>query len=329
LKSAGRIFPVTNMTKAGLLLVLLLGRLSAAGQDDTLTLDDDLLRSAEQWAKENLDEDALRVLQSADQDKVRQFLAQIQKQFHGEYVVDLASLKDTAKNIVPLLQSYDETLPYAIWLNTRLDYLDVADQFKLIIPLPKAEPGQPPKPWPNPAPQKEREVWVRELAERPWPKNAKPYIANLKPIFATEKVPPELVWIAEVESSFDPRARSPIGATGLFQLMPNTAQRYGLRTWPLDQRLKPETSGRAAAQYLRHLHGHFKDWRLALAAYNAGEGTVQALLERRKATSFDSIADRLPAETQLFVPKVEATLYRREGLKLSQLHLPSPSRQTP
>ena len=317
------------MKKAGLLLVLLLAGATTPAQDDTLTLDDDLLRSAEQWAKDNLDEDALRVLQSADQDKVRKFLAQIQKQFHGEYVVDLAQLKDAANNILPLLESYDETLPYAVWLKTRLDYLDVADQFRLVIPLPKTEPGQPPRPRPNPPPQKEREVWVRELAERPWPKNAKPYVAYLKPIFAAEKIPPELVWIAEVESSFDPRARSPVGAAGLFQLMPETAQRYGLRTWPLDQRLKPETNGRAAARYLRYLRGHFKDWRLALAAYNAGEGTVQSLLERRKATTFDAIADRLPAETQMFVPKVEATLYRREGLKLSQLHLPSPSRQTP
>src|SRR5437899_10106678 len=45
---------------------------------------------------------------------------------------------------------------------------------------------------------------------------------------------------AEVESSFDPRARSPEGAAGLFQLMPSTAKRYGLRTWPLDQRLRSE-----------------------------------------------------------------------------------------
>ncbi|HWW01101.1 MAG TPA: lytic transglycosylase domain-containing protein [Candidatus Acidoferrum sp.] len=317
------------MKKTGLLLILLFAGLNTPGQNDTLTVDDDLLRSAQQWAKENLDEDALRVLQSADQEKVRQFLAEIQKQFHGEYVVDLAGLKDAARTVLPLLESYEETLPYALWLKARLDYLEVADQFRLLIPPPKTEPGQPPRHPPNPAPQREREVWVRELAERPWPKNAKPYISCLKPIFAAEKVPPELVWIAEVESSFDPRARSPVGAAGLFQLMPDTARRYGLRTWPLDQRLKPETSGRAAAQYLRYLRGHFKDWRLALAAYNAGEGTVQSLLAWRKAASFDAIADRLPAETQMFVPKVEATLFRREGVKLSQLHLPSPSKRTP
>jgi membrane-bound lytic murein transglycosylase D len=101
--------------------------------------------------------------------------------------------------------------------------------------------------------------------------------------------------------------------------MPATAKRFGLRTWPLDQRLKPETSARAAAQYLHSLHARFHDWRLALAAYNAGEGTVDNLLARRKVHTFDAISTALPAETQMFVPKIEATLLRREGMKLSQL----------
>ncbi len=285
---------------------------------------DDLLDSAEQWAQENLDEDALRVLQNVDREKVRRFLADLQKQFQGEYVIDLAALRDNARTIVPILESYEETLPYALWLKSRLDYFDVADQLRLKIPPPKVEPGQPPKPIPNPAPKLEREVWVTRLTERPWPEGAKEYVTRLKPVFAAEKVPPELVWVAEVESSFDPRARSPVGAAGLFQLMPTTAQRYGLKTtWPFDQRLKAEPSARAAAQYLRYLHRHFKDWRLALAAYNAGEGTVQNLLTRQKARSFDEIASKLPAETQMYVPRIEATLLRREGLKLSQLQLPA------
>jgi len=229
------------------------------------------------------------------------------------------SLKDAARGAVPLLESYEETLPYALWLKTRLDYLEVAEEFRLLIPSPKPTPGKPPKPLPNPSPQKEREIWIHKVVERPWPKTAQPYVSRLKPIFAAEKVPTQLVWVAEVESSFDPRARSPAGAAGLFQLMPTTAKRYGLRTWPMDQRLKPETSARAAAQYLRVLHAHFHDWRLALAAYNAGEGTVDNLLARRKVHTFDAIATGLPAETQMYVPKIEATILRREGMKLSQL----------
>src|SRR5581483_6863797 len=193
--------------------------LSSQAQNEAVTLDD-LVSSAQQWAQENLDEDALHVLQQADREKVQQALADLQKQFQGEYVLDLAGLKDTAKSVIPLLESYEETLPYALWLKTRLDYLDVADQFRLIIPPPKRSPGQPPRPAPNPAPQKEREIWISKLSERSYPGYAKPYINRLKPVFASEQVPPELVWVAEVESSFDPRVRSPAGAAGLFQLMP-------------------------------------------------------------------------------------------------------------
>jgi peptidoglycan lytic transglycosylase D len=304
-----------------LIMLMLANSLAALGQNNpsnAITLDD-ILQSAQDWARDNLDEDALRVLQSADQEKVRQFLDSIQKEFQGEYVIDLAQLKDAARIVVPILESHEETLPYAVWLKARMDYLEAADEFRLIVPAPNAEPGKPPPPIPNPQPAQEREIWVRKLSTRPWPKEAKPYVSQLKPVFAAEKVPTELVWIAEVESSFDPRARSPAGAAGLFQLMPATAKQYGLRTWPFDQRLKSEESARATAQYLAYLHGRFKDWRLTLAAYNAGEGVVQRLLERHKAGTYDAIATHLPAETQLFVPKVEATVLRREGVKLSQL----------
>jgi membrane-bound lytic murein transglycosylase D len=212
-------------------------------------------------------------------------------------------------------------MPYALWLKNRLDYLDVADRLRLIIPPPRPRPGQPTPRRHEPTPQKEREVWVSEISARSYPDNARPYLPKLKSIFAAEHVPTELVWIAEVESSFDPRVRSPAGAAGLFQLMPATAKRYGLRTgWPLDQRLTVQPSAQAAAHYLRDLHRRFKDWRLALAAYNAGEGTVENLLASRKARTYDEIAGRLPIETQMYVPKVEATLFRREGIKLAQLH---------
>lgn len=310
------------MRKLWLAALLLVSSPCVLGQDETITLDD-LMQSADQWAKDNLNDDALRVLQDLDREKVRQFFKEIEKQLHGPYVIDVASLKDTAKAVLPLLESYEETKPYAAWLKAQLDYLEVADELRRITPPPKVEPGQPPKPTPNPAPKIEREVWTRKLADRPWPAAAKPYVTRLKPVFAAQGVPPQLVWIAEVESSFDPRARSPAGAAGLFQLMPATAKRYGLRTWPLDHRLRPDEGAQAAAKYLAHLHGQFKDWRLALAAYNAGEGTVQRLLKQRNAKGFDAIATRLPAETQMYVPRVEATLARREGVKLTDLRLPS------
>lgn len=312
---------LTLMSKAIVLACALVVSNAAPGwaQEQSVTLDDDLLRSAEQWARDNLDEDALRVLQSADREKIQQLLKQMQRELRGEYVVDLAGLKEAVQNALPLLESYEETLPYAVWLRSRLDYLEAADHFRLIIPAPKREPAKTPKPAPNPTPKMEREVWVEQISKEPWPTAAKAYVPRLKAVFTAQKAPPELIWMAEVESSFDPRARSPDGATGLFQLMPATAKRYGLRTWPLDQRLSPEASGRAAAQYLVTLHRRFKDWRLALAAYNAGEGTVQELLKRHKAQSFDAIARYLPAETQMYVPRVEATLLRREGARLEKL----------
>jgi membrane-bound lytic murein transglycosylase D len=300
-----------------LALLLLMSVDVASAQETNVTLDD-IMQSAEQWADENLDDDALRVLRSADQEKVRLLLADLQKQFQGEYVIDLAGLKDSAKAVLPILESHEETAPYAAWLKAQLDYLEVADEFRLTIPLPKPEPGVPLKPVPNPAPEAEREIWIKKLSERPWPDAAKPYVPRLKAIFAEQKIPPELIWVAEVESSFDPRARSPDGAVGLFQLMPATAKRYGLRVSMFDQRVNAEENARAAAKYLRYLHGHFKDWRLALAAYNAGEGTVQKLLDRHKAKTFDAIATRLPAETQMYVPRVEAVILRREGKTLER-----------
>jgi membrane-bound lytic murein transglycosylase D len=101
--------------------------------------------------------------------------------------------------------------------------------------------------------------------------------------------------------------------------MPDTARRFGLRSFPSDQRLAPEPSAGATAKYLQYLHRRYGDWRLALAAYNAGEGTVDKLVQARKGATFDAIAAHLPAETQMYVPRVEATLLRREGVKLSQL----------
>ncbi len=293
----------------------------ARAQDDSFTADD-LLYSAEQWAKENLDERLVKAAQSRDPEKLKQALAALEKEMRGNYVVDLAGLRDTARSIIPLLESSEETLPYAHWLRTRLDYFDVAEEVQKAAVAPKVTPEKPPPPVPNPPPEKEREVWVRKLAERPWPEKAKTYVPKLKPIFQNQKVPGELVWLAEVESSFDSDALSPAGAAGMFQLMPSTAKRFGLRTWPFDQRYKPEASAKAASSYLGALHKKFKDWRLALAAYNAGEGTVQRLLEKRRAHTFDEIAPQLPVETQLYVPKVEATLLRREGVKLSELRLP-------
>jgi membrane-bound lytic murein transglycosylase D len=206
-----------------------------------------------------------------------------------------------------------------------MDYLDVADEIRITIPPPTVETNQPPRPVPNPSPQRERELWMKKVSGVPWPALAKEYVPELKPIFIAQQIPPELVWVAGVESSFDPGALSPAGAAGLFQLMPDTAKRFGLSLWPRDQRFQPELSATASARYLKYLYDRFKDWRLVLGAYNAGEGTVQKLLDRYKTDNYDAIAEHLPAETQMYVPRVEALILQREGAKLEQLSSPPTS----
>jgi len=301
-----------------ILLVLSLAGLTGA-QEKTLPTDE-WLQSVEAWMQENLDERVLDQL-GVDQERVRKFFGELRRQFAGTYVYDLGALKETATRLIPVLQQFEETEPYGVWLQTHLDYFDTAEQLRREVKPTRPKQSASAR-LPSPSPQLQRSVWVKQLDKRPLPPLAQDYLPRLKQIFIEERMPPALVWVAEVESSFDPKARSPVGAAGLFQLMPDTARSLNLSTWPRDERLQPEKNARAAARYLRHLYARFGDWRLALAAYNAGESRVDSLLRQSKTRAFDAIAHRLPAETQMFVPKVEATLQRREALTLADLKSP-------
>ncbi len=289
--------------------------------EDRLRLDD-LLESGRQWLEENVDPGVLKAFEALDEAEARRLLRDLQRRLAGEYVLDLAAMRDTARALAPVLERFEATRGYGLWLRTRLDYFDAARELRLLIPEPKPEPGRPPPPRPVPTPEQERRVWRKQVADRPLPRGAAVYVPRLKPVFAGEKMPPELVWLAEVESSFNPQARSPAGAAGLYQLMPGTAKELGLSLTPRDERLDPEKCANAAARYLRYLHGRFRDWPLALAAYNCGEGRLRALMERHRARTFDQVAARLPAETQMYVPKMEAVLQRREGRSLTRLPAP-------
>lgn len=125
-------------------------------------------------------------------------------------------------------------------------------------------------------------------------------------IFKEERVPLDLIWLAQAESVWKPNALSWASAKGIWQFIPSTGSRYGLAqsSW-VDQRSHPELSTRAAARYLRFLHDYFAgDWMLAMAAYNSGEGRVEGAIARCGYADFWELYRRnlLPAETRNYVP---------------------------
>jgi len=135
----------------------------------------------------------------------------------------------------------------------------------------------------------------------------------IRRILRQEGLPEQLVAVALIESGLNHLAESPKGARGLWQLMPDTARRFGLNPdGPFDERFDPVRSTVAAARYLRQIYDRWGDWSLTLAAYNAGSGRVQEALARSGARSFCAAARLrfLPEETQRYVPKVLAAARR-------------------
>jgi membrane-bound lytic murein transglycosylase D len=130
---------------------------------------------------------------------------------------------------------------------------------------------------------------------------------------ASRGMPQDLIYLAMIESGFNPKARSPVKAAGLWQFMGPTAKQYGLKVnRRVDERNNPARATDAALTYLNSLHKRFGSWYLAAAAYNTGEGRVGRVMKevtgRTRGTDADfyRISSRLPKETRDYVPKLIA-----------------------
>jgi membrane-bound lytic murein transglycosylase D len=146
----------------------------------------------------------------------------------------------------------------------------------------------------------------RSVFER-WLKRSGRYMTLFRQVLQQEGLPPDLVHLVFVESGFNVNARSMSAAVGPWQFLRSTARLFGLTVdqW-VDERKDPEKSTVAAARYLKHLYSIFGDWPLALASYNAGEGTVLRAIKRQGTTNYWDL--RLPRQTEEYVPQFMAVL---------------------
>src|SRR5262249_37504737 len=146
----------------------------------------------------------------------------------------------------------------------------------------------------------------RSTFER-WLKRSGRYMELFRGVLQKEGLPPDLVHLVFVESGFNVNARSYAAAVGPWQFMRSSAQLFGLNVnqW-VDERKDPEKATVAAARYLKHLYGIFGDWPLALASYNAGEGTVMRAIQTQGTTNYWEL--RLPKQTEEYVPQFMAAL---------------------
>jgi len=137
------------------------------------------------------------------------------------------------------------------------------------------------------------------------------YFPLFEKYFREYNIPEEIKYLAIVESGLNPKARSPVGAVGLWQFMPYTARMYGLKIdWYIDERMDPEKSTIAACKYLQLLYDSFDDWELAMAAYNCGPGNVRRAIRRSGyKKKFWEIYRYLPRETRSYVPQFMAFMY--------------------
>lgn len=136
------------------------------------------------------------------------------------------------------------------------------------------------------------------------------YTAKAREIFRQEGVPEDIVWLAQVESAWRPAAYSSAAASGLWQFIPGTGARFGLRqtAW-IDERNSFEQATHASARYLKFLSNRYNgNWELAIGAYNTGEGNIDRAISRAGTANFWSTYPYIAQETRNYVPNILATI---------------------
>ncbi len=140
--------------------------------------------------------------------------------------------------------------------------------------------------------------------------NSRPFLFHIITEVERRGMPAEIALLPMIESAYNPVAYSSAHASGIWQFIPSTGKNYGLKQngW-YDGRRDVIAATSAALDYLQNLYGMFKDWELALASYNWGEGAVQRAVDRNQAkglsTSYQSLTN-MPAETRNYLPKLIA-----------------------
>lgn len=152
-----------------------------------------------------------------------------------------------------------------------------------------------------------------------WLARSEKYIPFMKNLLKEHGLPEDLVYMALIESGFNPNAYSRSKASGPWQFIYLTGKRYGLKSnWWVDERRDPEKSTIAAAKYLKDLYDMFECWYLAAAGYNAGEGKISNAMKRYKTEDFWELTKYryLKKETKDYVPQmIAAALIAKEPEK--------------
>lgn len=142
-----------------------------------------------------------------------------------------------------------------------------------------------------------------------WLRRSRRYVPMIKEILREQGLPEDLIYLAMIESGFNPRAYSPMKACGPWQFIYETGGRYGLRVnhW-VDERRDPEKSTVAAALYLKDLFNQFGNWYLAAAGFNAGEKRIERAVEKHETSDFWELSryNTLPKETREYIPRLLA-----------------------